>query len=944
MKNFVTYTAAEFLPGPSLNMIIGPNGTGKSTLVCAICLGLGAKPDVLGRAKDPSEFVKHGAREAEIEIELERDPARHRTNPVIKRTIKRDASKTTFFMIDGRTSTQKAVAELCRSFSIQVDNLCQFLPQDRVVEFAALDPIDLLVQTQRAAAPDYMSDWHDQLKNTRSDQRKAQTDRDVVTENLKNLEGRQNMQRGDVERLRERAEQQERLEALERLRPFPAYRVARNNYHQAKERQKEAQNELVALRQECEPSLAAVNAKESYVKAVESVVQRRQRLVERSKRDIKDKIAKQKEASAAIEACGKEIEAEKEGVKKNKQDRARIDAEIKNLERRLESEPPAVNLATLNEKIRDILRQQHEKDNAAREANDKQNDKVALGQSLNQRISVAKSNLEKLRSKSGQQASKLKGASADTAKAWDWIQANKNAFAGKVFGPAILECSVKDSKYANIVESALSQADMLCFTMTHKDDFNLLQGKLFDDMRLSDINLRLLETPLSHWKSPYPAEDLPKFGLSAYILDLLEGPEEILSMLCDNRNIHQFGVAQRDLSNEQFDALMHGRISQWATPSETYVVSRRQEYGEAGTSTRTSRIRPARYFTSQPVDTHAEQELKDAIAELSEEMREAQRQAEACRAESARYGEQHRQLGAEKREVESEKKQLQDARSEWQKIPTKIAGKVAKRDEYDQRHASYRSRVQAIKDKQDKLSLDRAQDALNLAASVQSLQKLENEFFQASLALIEGESDHQVLRAHNEEVTRTLRAREQEVRQLQKESQDLKQKAQAGLAECNELLGTMSEKEQQIYQELGEKTPEEFEGEIDSTRARLEMVHEGNPRILREFEERGQQIEKAKRKLHQIEAQLGDLQQTIDDVRQKWEPELDQLIGQISDAFSENFSKINCAGQVQVYKEEDDFNKWAIQIQVKFRYETRLLLWHGMLTTRKQRERTAVSA
>ena len=41
LKNFVTYTAAEFILGPSLNMIIGPNGTGKSTLVCAICLGLG---------------------------------------------------------------------------------------------------------------------------------------------------------------------------------------------------------------------------------------------------------------------------------------------------------------------------------------------------------------------------------------------------------------------------------------------------------------------------------------------------------------------------------------------------------------------------------------------------------------------------------------------------------------------------------------------------------------------------------------------------------------------------------------------------------------------------------------------------------------------------------------------------------------------------------------
>ena len=41
LTDFVTYTAVEFSPGPSLNMVIGPNGTGKSTLVCAICLGLG---------------------------------------------------------------------------------------------------------------------------------------------------------------------------------------------------------------------------------------------------------------------------------------------------------------------------------------------------------------------------------------------------------------------------------------------------------------------------------------------------------------------------------------------------------------------------------------------------------------------------------------------------------------------------------------------------------------------------------------------------------------------------------------------------------------------------------------------------------------------------------------------------------------------------------------
>jgi structural maintenance of chromosomes protein 5 len=46
LKDFVTYTKVEYFFGPMLNMIIGPNGTGKSTLVCAICLGLGWGPQV----------------------------------------------------------------------------------------------------------------------------------------------------------------------------------------------------------------------------------------------------------------------------------------------------------------------------------------------------------------------------------------------------------------------------------------------------------------------------------------------------------------------------------------------------------------------------------------------------------------------------------------------------------------------------------------------------------------------------------------------------------------------------------------------------------------------------------------------------------------------------------------------------------------------------------
>lgn len=52
---FRTYDICEVSPGPHLNMIIGANGTGKSSIVCAICLGLAGKPAFMGRADKVSK-------------------------------------------------------------------------------------------------------------------------------------------------------------------------------------------------------------------------------------------------------------------------------------------------------------------------------------------------------------------------------------------------------------------------------------------------------------------------------------------------------------------------------------------------------------------------------------------------------------------------------------------------------------------------------------------------------------------------------------------------------------------------------------------------------------------------------------------------------------------------------------------------------------------------
>jgi len=158
LRNFLTYDNCEFFP-ENLNVILGPNGTGKSSVVCAICLGLGGQPSLLGRAKETGDYVKHQKKEGEIEIELYQGRS---SNVVIRRKLFREKNRSQWF-VNGKQSTKEAVQEMTTKLNVQMNNLCQFLPQDRVVEFAKMNHMELLKATEKAVGPVGMYDDHMKL-------------------------------------------------------------------------------------------------------------------------------------------------------------------------------------------------------------------------------------------------------------------------------------------------------------------------------------------------------------------------------------------------------------------------------------------------------------------------------------------------------------------------------------------------------------------------------------------------------------------------------------------------------------------------------------------------------------------------------------------------------------------------------------------------------------
>jgi chromosome segregation ATPase len=929
LSHFVTYTFAQFFPGPHLNMVVGPNGTGKSTVVCAICLGLGWKPEHLGRAKDISEFVKHGFKDGSIEIELKADPRRHQTNPVITCKINRDggrnAEKKTSWKLNGQNSTHKAVQELVKSFSIQVDNLCQFLPQDRVAEFAALSPVDLLVHTQRAAAPPYMSEWHDKLKKLRKDEKVMLHNQQDGLDNLKKMEDRQRSQAGEVERMRERTAIQDKLVMLEEFRPFTEFNELRRKHMEAKARRKAVDKELKLLERRNAPNLKAVEEKGRYVEHLKGAAKSKSTLLNKARTHVANKAQLCQETDKKVKDVDANIKAEQQATGKAKQDIGKHSATIRDIQSAMEHPPAAFDPSEMNEKMR-TLKQQID----TLQQEDTQQSLHNLNEQARQRIQLVEAEKEKrahLQTQAGRQASQLQGVSRESHALWVWIESNRDKFQGDVYAPPMMSCSVKNKRHADWVEAVIGPGELKAFTVSSPQDFKMLTNQAYNVLRLHDVSVRSSTQALSNFKPPVTDDQRQRLGLDGWILDLIEGPDPVLAMLCDNRNLHMTGHAERDITQEQFEALeQNSSIGAWATPKSIYQVTRRREYGAAGVTTRVSQFAKAKILTDAPVNTQAEQGIDSRIRELEGEIADIKHEIAGVKERDSVLQRDIKRLQEEREAIKTDKDMKQQNKTEFDGLPTKLQTVQSRLDACQAQADSQFEKLMTMKEEEFNLMLEKGQQALDHANAIRLLWKLYEEFIEVEVMRIEAESDLHQLKARNEEEAQLLDNKKAEVKQLKDAEDELKAEGLEVQTRCAQLgaaWGVLTPEKEAIQHEVAEWEPHQLDTEIASIQATLEMLAgAGNAHLhlIKEFEERAEKIERKRAQLRTMENDIAKLTSEIADLASQWEPRLDELVRQISEAFADNFSRIQCAGEVEVYKDEDDFDQWAIQIKVKFRY------------------------
>ena len=185
----------------------------------------------------------------------------------------------------------------------------------------------------------------------------------------------------------------------------------------------------------------------------------------------------------------------------------------------------------------------------------------------------------------------------------------------------MLECSVKDPKYVDLVEATLGVTDFTAFTVQTNNDMRKIHQQLYNVLNLGRITIRTVLGTLENFPPPVSREDLRRYGLEGWVLDHVAGPEAVLAMLCESSNLHRTGIAIQDTPPQQFEMLKDSPIPRWVTRSSFYRINRRWEYGAGAFSINVSEVRSARFWTDQPVDTTAKRDLQKRIDTWTEEAR-----------------------------------------------------------------------------------------------------------------------------------------------------------------------------------------------------------------------------------------------------------------------------------------------------------------------------------
>lgn len=547
LRNFKAIRDLEMFPGARLNFLVGPNGAGKSSIIESLFVCLGSKSyrsqnvfNLLQGTKSWDGFMPkiRSANLTTVEVEFKSEPR----NVVVRLTMTRknenDTNPKRSWVIDGREAECEEVYDLAQGFGVQLENLCQFLPQFRVEYFSKLNPQQRLDETLRDidqpglfAAKEEMQKLYEAEKDAASRETRARQQLEQETAQLMRME--------DARLAHEERQQLEKHEAeLNLVVVLIEHQLAKEHddamlaqkaelaktsaeLSQAKERAQQCyarlQTELDQLTEGQKSLIANVSASEqSLRKLFEGAdgAARDLRAALEARDDLARDIAERQVARAKLQAQVASLENELAQLADEDQlnGRAVHDREAK--------KAVSDEMADIASQKASMAREREALDSRVRQL---QLRKQSFKSTRERRLDAL---FEALRTSNN---SKLGVRVRDSLA---WLQANGPRLSGRVWGPIAVELNVADPFLQCAVENAFAFEELTALIFDSKADQLLYAESMSRKGQLDSYTTTSGAAPL------VPVMHAERAGVDGFLSDVVECDAAVLQVLCQWKMLH----------------------------------------------------------------------------------------------------------------------------------------------------------------------------------------------------------------------------------------------------------------------------------------------------------------------------------------------------------------------------------------------------------------------
>ncbi|KAI9442797.1 P-loop containing nucleoside triphosphate hydrolase protein [Lactarius psammicola] len=899
-----------------------------------------AMSQILGRASELNSFVKIGATDGYIEIELKGKIGKK--NLVVRRALS-SSSKGSTYTLNGQSATGREVTQKMNELNVQVGNLCSFLPQDKVSEFAHMSPQQLLRETQRAAGDPRLTNWHDTLISAGKEMAQLVEVLNSEKQQLKTLEDRNAMLEREVQRFNERKEFERQIALVELILPFMEYMEAKRHYTDVKARQRSLHKRVQTLQQKNKP---IHDFKKQLDTRLKRLGEQRDGKKEAARRRFKAMGTKGDE-SEKLDTQAEEISNKLSNLKNAEKARAKkiqdVEATVRRLQVDLEKPRDIESMEDIEEEVRRLNQSNTGTRQRQFELREQQQRFIDDESRAKAEITEGERALKQLDDVSHRKLQGLAKHDPDCAAVIQWLRKNTHRFRMEIIEPAAVSLTVPNKNYVNAVEACLNNIQLKTFVAQCDDDYMLLNQLVSDTTEALGKTVRITTWFRPEEESsrhpPMTQDEMREIGFDGYAIDFVDCPPAMRAYLMRECQLHRTSRREQAIAlqpNGVDPARAMEAVSR--TGGGSYILGNilnmvtRSQYGRRLPQNLTRDVRPARTLVGPVVDPAARQNIERRIAQGRDQLasctEEGQRLGELDREikrEQNAYKESMDKLRARKQAVNDEKKRLTTAEN---KLLT--SARVVHVGMHQDRLTELRKERSTDKERAElkknllKVTRQRTDIAQQYAGLVRLMIKDQTDATKFGLEHLQESS-----RKHALEVL--LQERDGE---YQTAVTDFNAANAAYVKEkerCKELLDISKAKLDEVDDELRhtfqemeesgrvhERTADQLKDELETLQQKLELVLAANPSVIDQYERRKEEIGSLSKKIEDRERAAAKVEKSMKVARDNWHPALQDLVASIGKRFSEAFDRIGCAGELQLTP-HDDYEKWAITILVKFR-------------------------